>query len=160
MNWIFFSYSPPVPSVNHSTSGLCAYFQNYLLYTEVCLANRKFACYIAVKPNGLTTILRKVLQRIKNFDEPSPVTTPCPLKLRLGLSLVRSICLKSSTPFLKVTFISPCLPSSVKFCMTSARSEGGEREKASKSGKNLRMLSTTFWDLSLGRPWALKTCVR
>ena len=78
------------------------------------------------------------------FDEPSPVTTPCPLKLRLGLSLVRSICLKSSTPFLKEAFISPCLPSSVKFCMTSARSDGGEREKASKSGKKLEDVVDDF----------------
>ena len=78
------------------------------------------------------------------FDQPSPVTTPCPLTLRLGLSLVRSINLNSSTPFLKEALISPCLPSSVKFCITSAFDDGGERGKASKSGKNLRMLSTTF----------------
>ena len=65
------------------------------------------------------------------FDQPSPVTTSCPLTLRLGLSLVRNISLKSSTPFLKVALISPCLPSSVEFCIASAFDDGGERGKAS-----------------------------
>ena len=78
------------------------------------------------------------------FDQPSPVTTPCPLTLRLGFSLVRSISLKSSTPFLKEALISPCLLSSVKFCITSAFDDGGERGKASKSGKKLKDVVDDF----------------
>lgn len=43
--------------------------------------------------------------------------------------------------------------------MTPASHDGGERGKASKSGKYLRILSTTLRDFSLLRPSALKTCL-
>ena len=87
---------------------------------------------------------RSFNRELRIFDQPSPVTTPCPLTLRLGFSLVRSISLKSSTPFLKEALISPCLPSSVKFRITSAFDDGGERGKASKSGKKLKDVVDDF----------------
>ena len=93
-------------------------------------------------------------------NQPCPVTSPAPPKLCLGPNFSLSICLKFSTPDLKDELISPCLPSSVKCFITSVSDDGGERGKASKSGKYFRMLSTTLWVLSLGRPPTLKTCLR